>query len=579
MTRYSHIFARGARTRGAQIAFAALVAIAGCGTSDVGERVGTNAAAVVLPGTVSLNGSNFEIDPDANLTVQNAGALDWGAATVNETRKADTASGPNDESFGQGTKEDTAVPTVVTGGIPPNKSDLKVFGIYQEGDTISGFLNMFWTRVQEPSGTTNMDFELNKRQCTPNQTPADPDCTSNGLTPIRSSGDLLITYDLSQGGTNPILSLRTWNGSAWGAATDLTTSGTATGSINTTPIAAANSDGLGALSARTFGEAQIAMSALFNPNTCESFGSVYLKSRSSDSFTAALKDFVPPQAVNITNCGAVNIHKQDNTGAALAGAVFTLFTDNAPLDGSPPHGVEDISTSFTCTTLANGNCSIANVPFGQYWVVETTAPAGFQKADDQNVNLTSAVSTVNLTFTDNANPGNISIHKQDDTGNSLQGAVFTLFTDVEPLNGQPPHSGGDAPVVPSKTCTTDASGNCTIPNVAPGQYWIVETTTPAGYSTAPDQNRTITAGQTVNLTFSDPRKFHTIVIVCQDASGNGSGPPVLHSSSVTVDGVLKTSIATSGTLDQTTLCNLGGARYDDAHLGSNYTTLNVSISP
>ena len=32
-----------------------------------------------------------------------------------------------------------------------------------------------------------MDFEFNKRQCTPNQNPADTDCTSNGLTPIRSS--------------------------------------------------------------------------------------------------------------------------------------------------------------------------------------------------------------------------------------------------------------------------------------------------------------------------------------------------------------------------------------------------------
>jgi hypothetical protein len=34
--------------------------------------------------------------------------------------------------------------------------------------------------------------------------------------------------------------------------------------------------------------------------------------------------------VNIQNCGAVNIHKQDDLGAALAGAVFTLFTDNTP---------------------------------------------------------------------------------------------------------------------------------------------------------------------------------------------------------------------------------------------------------
>src|SRR5215213_5375003 len=80
---------------------------------------------------VSLAGSNFEIDTDANLKVNDAApSIDW--ANVNEIRKADTLSGPNDESFGQGTKEDTAAPTVVDGSIPPNKSDLKFFGIFQE---------------------------------------------------------------------------------------------------------------------------------------------------------------------------------------------------------------------------------------------------------------------------------------------------------------------------------------------------------------------------------------------------------------------------------------------------------------
>ncbi len=128
---------------------------------------------------VSLPGSNFEIDTDANLKVDDpAPSIDW--ANVTETRKADTISGPTDESFGQGAKEDTAVPAVVDGSIPPNKSDLKFFGLYQEGSTSTGFLNLFWARVQDPSGTTNMDFEFNQRQCTPNQTPADPDCTPTG---------------------------------------------------------------------------------------------------------------------------------------------------------------------------------------------------------------------------------------------------------------------------------------------------------------------------------------------------------------------------------------------------------------
>src|SRR5215207_4401351 len=110
---------------------------------------------------VSLPGSNFEIDVDANLKVDDpAPSIDW--ASVNEVRKVDLASGSGDDSFGQGTKEDTAVPTVVSGSIPPNKSDLLNFGVYLETVGGQNFLHLFWHRVQEPSGTTNMDFEFNQ---------------------------------------------------------------------------------------------------------------------------------------------------------------------------------------------------------------------------------------------------------------------------------------------------------------------------------------------------------------------------------------------------------------------------------
>ncbi len=110
------------------------------------------AFAIIATGT-SLPGSSFEIDNDANLRVDGtfgAASLDW--ANVTETRKADQPSGATDDSFGNGTKEDTAVPSVVSGSIPPNKSDLLNFGVYLE-TTSSGarFLNLFWHRVQEPS--------------------------------------------------------------------------------------------------------------------------------------------------------------------------------------------------------------------------------------------------------------------------------------------------------------------------------------------------------------------------------------------------------------------------------------------
>lgn len=471
---------------------------------------------------VSLSGSNFEIDTDANLKVDDpAPSIDW--ANVADTRRADTPSGNTDESFGQGTKEDTAVPSVVDGSIPPNKSDLKFFGLYQEGTTTTGFLNLFWSRVQDPSGTTNMDFELNKRQCTPNQTPADTDCTANGLTPIRSLGDLLIIYDLSQGGTVPTLSIRSWTGSAWGPATNLTSSQNATGSINSSPIPAADSDGLGAQDPRTFGEAQVRLSALFpDPNVCESFGSAYLKSRSSDSFTAAVKDFVPPQAINITNCGSVKITKTDDVGAVLAGAEFTLYKDNAPVGGT--RGNEDTITSQKCTTGADGTCMINNVLVGNYWVVETATPADHDSAPDQAISVVNTT-TVEVTFVNPRQHGAIQItkvrkHAADGPGDHPQSGVdFTV-------NGVTKTTGADG-----KVCFDGLLfGNYTVHEVTPTGYAgeadkTVSVNNKASCDATPYGGETVTFHNTplTDISASVDSQINggtSTTIVCKDSDGN-----------------------------------------------------------
>jgi hypothetical protein len=449
---------------------------------------------------LSLTGSNFEIDTDANLVTQDAApSIDWDA--VNEVRKADTASGQDDESFGEGTKENTANPTIVDGGIPPNKSDLKFFGVYQEGGTSSGFLNLFWSRVQDPTGTTNMDFELNRNKCehvdddNDSATPAynddnDPDtidtpttdsnCAGNGVTPRRSTGDILIQYDLANGGTVATISFRRWtNNNQWSGLQSL--AGNAVGTINSSPIDADDADGLGAHDPRTFGEAQVRLSALIGgSNTCVAFGSAYLKSRSSDQFNSALKDFVPPESVNITTCGSVNITKTDDAtpANALNGAVFTLFNDNAPTaaDGQASHGAEDTATNLTCTTAGTGTnagkCSISNVPFGNYWVVETTTPTGHDTAPDQVAVVSAASPTVSLTFVNPRQLGAIEVtktakHKGSDTSTRNLAATFTVKQNGNTVG----------------TITTDGtSGEGCLGNLTQGSYTVEETSGPSGYA-------------------------------------------------------------------------------------------------
>ena len=274
-----------------------------------------NTATCISSATIGAapNGSAFEIDSDANLVVNNLNCIDWltGGDVGDPLRsgviaKEDLESGSGDNSFVQGSKEDTANPVIESGGIPPNKSDLSWFGIYVEQDPPAppdGFLELFWSRIQDPSGTTNMDFELNQKFCETDGT----GCSTNGVTPQRTVGDILITYDLSRGGTQATISIRRWTGTQWGPAETLNNT-EARGTISSTEIAESplvttkNPDG--SLDPRTFGEAVVSFDALFGENQCGAFGSAYLKSRSSDSFTAALKDFVPPERVDVSNCPA-----------------------------------------------------------------------------------------------------------------------------------------------------------------------------------------------------------------------------------------------------------------------------------
>jgi hypothetical protein len=237
----------------------------------------------------------------------------------------DLQSGSGDDAFGQGTAENDAVPTVVSGSIPPNKSDLSHFGIYKETEGTQAFLAVYWIRVQNPSGTTNMDFEFNKNKCDASD-PTNSVCSSNGVTPVRSDGDKLLLYDLSSGGTHVDISTRTWNSGTWGPEVDLDAT-TALGSANYDTIPTSEDGPFAGLDSLTFGEAVVDLNALLG-GTCGKFGSVYLKSRSSTSFTSEIKDFIAPKAVSISNCTSISTTASNNT-LATGQTVGNSISDTA----------------------------------------------------------------------------------------------------------------------------------------------------------------------------------------------------------------------------------------------------------
>ena len=310
----------------------------------------------------ALPGSSFEIDEDANLRVDDPGLFDW--ANVTQTTGVDQPTGQNDDSYKGGTKEDTECPNEVTGSIPNNKSDLLTVEAWTEPGTSGhpGFFNFAWSRVSDPSGTTLMDFEFNQSK---------EDCPQ-GPNKVRTPGDLLVEYAIDQGGARASIDVRRWTGTEWGPQESLD-QGTAcgggpcaVGTINSSTIPAAESDTLGVeKQPRTFGEAQLDLRFIFDSSSCVSFGSIMVKSRSSDSFTSQLKDFIRPIPVNLTNCGTVIIRKETLPQSTDGPFSFTktFLTDPVSSDSFDLNGGD--AATFN------------NVLFGSGTVDETSQAPGY----------------------------------------------------------------------------------------------------------------------------------------------------------------------------------------------------------
>jgi hypothetical protein len=310
------------------------------------------AVVFVTASGANLSGSTFEGN-DGNLVVNTAGNTDWVNAP-NRVVGIDLPSGNNDNSFGQGAKEDDVNTTVVSGSIPNAKADLARFAVATEFVNGSNYLYLAWTRENQ-SGTVNYDFEINKL--------TQPDLTTPGAKVLnRSVGDILINYAFAGGSNTPTLTKATWNGTQW-ANFGVIGSSFSEGATNSGTV----SDILGPpvdRPAQQFGEAAINMqgAGLIPPGACTHFGSVYVKSRSSTAFNSEIKDFIAPVPVNINNCGTIRIHKVTENGDASFGYTTT--------GGLSP-------ATFNLSNGGTQTYGPGTVLPGTYSVDESTLPAGW----------------------------------------------------------------------------------------------------------------------------------------------------------------------------------------------------------
>jgi hypothetical protein len=487
--RSSRRFLRSRRTWGVLIAAAALISIAVPAASFADNASGCDFAATGTTQSCSgpLTGSTFA-GGDGNLLTSPTtfGTTDWqNVAGLNPG--FDQPSGNGDNSFGNGTKEDNAAVTTVSGSIPPNKSDLtRFYEASSIGSNNHNFLYLSWER-NNVLGSANMDFEINQATTPGLGTPG-------SHTINRTAGDLLVTYDFTNGGGKPTLGLLFWvtSGSTsqcfssnslpcWGNHVTLNGSDSI-GAVNnldavTDPLFPSSANYINPVPALQFGETAIDLTAagVFPPGTCEAFGSAFLKSRASASFTAEVKDFVAPIPVNISNCGSIKIIKHtdprgkdkvfsytSNLPAEPAGTVGGVPQGGVACPGNNSAGVQ-ADGSFCLNDAGNsgGGDSAGNTVFnnklqtGTYHVTEGADPSGFTF---ESLSCTGGTtSTSGKTATINLAPGDQVVCTYVNQQNTA--TLATQVSDAGPVfPGAAVHdtatvTGNQAGVTPSGTVT------------------------------------------------------------------------------------------------------------------------------
>ena len=190
---------------------------------------------------------------------------------------------------------------------------------------------------------------------------------------------------------------------------------------------------------------------------------------------------------------SIQLHKVNNEGQVLAGAVFGLFEADGTTPVANPYG----EGQATATSDANGLVTFTGLVAKDYVVKEITAPEGYQLSEEaitvsssQLIASTEQVldqgKVVNKPFT--AIPPTppvvekpevklytIQLHKVNAENQALAGAVFGLFEadGVTPVAN--PYGEGQA------TATSDSNGLVSFVGYAAKNYVVKELTAPEGY--------------------------------------------------------------------------------------------------
>src|SRR2546425_133704 len=189
---------------------------------------------LLLSGTLIANYTTFagntvgSFEIDGNLTVDHLAPptepIDWDSSPFPAALTTFTdGTGPTDDIFGLGSKENDQSSWVCTTGSAPPKDDVVneisingapsiageiAFRFFPVGGVQKQFLYANWSRLSN-NGDAHIDYEFNRADPSTNPVPGCPQL------PLRSPGDFLISFDTQNGGAIIGVSASTWNGTTF----------------------------------------------------------------------------------------------------------------------------------------------------------------------------------------------------------------------------------------------------------------------------------------------------------------------------------------------------------------------------
>ncbi|TDE41489.1 hypothetical protein E0I26_16350, partial [Flavobacterium rhamnosiphilum] len=215
------------------------------------------------------------------------------------------------------------------------------------------------------TGTSYIDFEFFQNTLTANAG------GSFTLAGGRTVGDILLAVEYSNGGSIATVKFYTWNGTDYALVIDPSTNAFGKTNIGIVDTMTGGAFGSSQYSTSQFVEAAINISAFFavnNPCAGAEFGSVLIKTKSSDSPSASLDDFAGPYPVKLV-LGTATISYGDgsfckNEGSVdvtLSGVTGGTYSAPAGLSINPTTGAINITDStpgtYTITyTFSTGGC-------------------------------------------------------------------------------------------------------------------------------------------------------------------------------------------------------------------------------